>query len=122
MSEYFNSFDSNMYHENQNTGMGDENNGLHTEAPKQTRKKKHTGRAGRTAKRIGAITLSAVLFGGVAAGTFQGNTRSSGIRRSRLKAHQQEALQKAPRQERRSPLIPETDRYFRLLPPPPPIP
>ena len=78
MSEYFNSFDSNMYHENQNTGMGDENNGLHTEAPKQTRKKKHTGRAGRTAKRIGAITLSAVLFGGVAAGTFQGVNYLSG--------------------------------------------
>ena len=78
MSEYFNSFDSNMYHENQNTGMGDENNGLHTEAPKQTRKKKHTGRAGRTAKRIGAITLSAVLFGGVAAGAFQGVNCLSG--------------------------------------------
>ena len=66
MSEYFNNYDSNMYHENQN--MSDENNGLHTQAPKQPKKKKHSGRAGRTAKRIGAITLSAVLFGGIAAG------------------------------------------------------
>ena len=79
MSEYFNNYDSNMYnmyHENQN--MSDENNGLHTQAPKQPKKKKHSGRAGRTAKRIGAITLSAVLFGGIAAGAFQGVNCLSG--------------------------------------------
>ena len=79
MSEYFNNYDSNMYnmyHENQN--MSDENNGLHTQAPKQPKKKKHSGRAGRTAKRIGAITLSAVLCGGIAAGAFQGVNCLSG--------------------------------------------
>ncbi len=41
MSEYFNSFDSNMYHENQNTGMGDENNGLHTEVPEADQERKN---------------------------------------------------------------------------------
>ena len=53
--------------------MGSGYNNIHTPAPEQPQKKrKSSGKAARTAKRIGAITLSAVLFGGVAAGTFQG--------------------------------------------------
>lgn len=52
-------------------------------SPKSTNRKK-SGKAGRIAKKIGAITLSAALFGGVAAGSFQavntliGRTEASG--------------------------------------------
>ena len=73
MSEYsYNNYNQNPYNtENQNMGSG--YNNIHTPAPEQPQKKrKSSGKAARTAKRIGAITLSAVLFGGVAAGTFQG--------------------------------------------------
>ena len=70
MSEYYNNYSQNPYMGNQN--MGSENNGLHTPEPSAPKRRKSSGRAARTAKKIGAITLSAVLFGGVAAGTFQG--------------------------------------------------
>ena len=73
MSEYsYNNYNQNPYNTgNQNMGSG--YNNIHTPAPEQPQKKrKSSGKAARTAKRIGAITLSAVLFGGVAAGTFQG--------------------------------------------------
>ena len=70
MSEYYNNYSQNPYMGNQNTGS--ENNGLHTPQPSAPKRRKSSGRAARTAKKIGAITLSAVLFGGVAAGTFQG--------------------------------------------------
>ncbi|HJA93028.1 MAG TPA: trypsin-like peptidase domain-containing protein [Candidatus Eisenbergiella merdipullorum] len=45
---------------------------MHTPSSEKPRKRRTSGRAARIAKRAGAITLSAVLFGGVAAGTFQG--------------------------------------------------
>lgn len=51
----------------QYSGLNDELN--HTSAQKL--KKQHNGRAMRAVKRMGVITLSAALFGGVAAGTFQ---------------------------------------------------
>ena len=70
MSEYYNNYSQNPYMGNQN--MGSENNGLHTPEPSAPKRRKSSGRAARTANKIGAITLSAVLFGGVAAGTFQG--------------------------------------------------
>ena len=70
MSQYYNNYSQNPYMGNQN--MGSENNGLHTPEPSAPKRRKSSGRAARTAKKIGAITLSAVLFGGVAAGTFQG--------------------------------------------------
>ncbi len=70
MSEYYNNYSQTPYMGNQN--MGSENNGLHTPEPSAPKRRKSSGRAARTAKKIGAITLSAVLFGGVAAGTFQG--------------------------------------------------
>ena len=70
MSEYYNNYSQNSYMGNQD--MGSENNGLHTPEPSEPKRRKSSGRAMRTAKKIGAITLSAVLFGGVAAGTFQG--------------------------------------------------
>ena len=70
MSEYYNNYSQNPYMGNQD--MGSENNGLHTPEPSEPKRRKSSGRAMRTAKKIGAITLSAVLFGGVAAGTFQG--------------------------------------------------
>lgn len=44
-------------------------------APK---KRKSSGRAARAAKKIGAITLSAVLFGGVASGTFLAVNKAAG--------------------------------------------
>ena len=73
MSEYsYNNYNQNPYNMgNQNMGSG--YNNIHTPAPEQPpKKRKSSGKAARTAKKIGAITLSAVLFGGVAAGTFQG--------------------------------------------------
>ena len=48
------------------------------QAPAPKNKRQHNGRAVRAAKRIGAITLSAVLFGGVAAGTFQAVNYAAG--------------------------------------------
>ena len=73
MSEYsYNNYNQNPYNTGNQT-MGSGYNNIHTPAPEQPQKKrKSSGKAARTAKRIGAITLSAVLFGGVAAGTFQG--------------------------------------------------
>lgn len=70
MSEYsYNNYDQNPYMQNQDMGNAYGNG---APAPQQPpRKRKSSGRAARTAKKIGAITLSAVLFGGVAAGTFQ---------------------------------------------------
>lgn len=47
------------------------------QTPKPNRKKTNAGMK-RIAKRAGAIALSAVLFGGVAAGTFQGVNRLTG--------------------------------------------
>lgn len=66
MSEYNNSFEN----RDQMYQYGYQNS-ENTPAPAPAPKKRHTGNAGRTVKKIGAITLSAVLFGGVAAGTFQ---------------------------------------------------
>ena len=63
MSEYYNNYSQNPYMGNQD--MGSENNGLHTPEPSAPKRRKSSGRAARTAKKIGAITLSAVLFGGV---------------------------------------------------------
>ena len=73
MSEYsYNNYNQNPYNTGNQT-MGSGYNNIHTPAPEQPQKKrKSSGKVARTAKRIGAITLSAVLFGGVAAGTFQG--------------------------------------------------
>lgn len=66
MSEYNNNFENKdqMY-------QYDFHNNETVPAPVREPKKRHTGKTGRTVKKIGAITLSAVLFGGVAAGTFQ---------------------------------------------------
>ena len=72
MSEYFNNYDSNMYnmyHENQN--MSDENNGLHTQAPKQPKKKKHSGRAGRTASALRILSMIGRGRDGTVAGRFR---------------------------------------------------
>lgn len=71
MSEYYTNNSQNPYMGNQDRNTNMENSGLHTPSGQPGRK--NTGRkAARVAKKIGAITLSAVLFGGVAAGTFQG--------------------------------------------------
>ena len=74
MSEYsYNNYNQNPYTGNQNMGSNYNNgNNVHTPAPEQPGKRGSSGRAARTAKKIGAIALSAVLFGGIAAGTFQG--------------------------------------------------
>lgn len=58
----------------QYSGLNDELN--HTSAQKL--KKQHNGRAMRAVKRMGVITLSAALFGGVAAGTFQAVNYAAG--------------------------------------------
>lgn len=68
MSEYNNNFENRdqMYqYNNQNNG--------YQQVPEmpQPKKRKSGGKAARTLKKAGAIALSAVLFGGVAAGTFQ---------------------------------------------------
>lgn len=47
-------------------------------APQKPPRRKSSGKAARTAKKIGAITLSAALFGGVAAGAFQAVNYVSG--------------------------------------------
>ena len=66
MSEYNNNFE-NKDNMDQYGFQGGELN----QAPARKSKKQHSGRTGRAVKKLGAITLSAVLFGGVAAGTFQ---------------------------------------------------
>ena len=66
MSEYNNNFE-NKDNMDQYGFQGGEFN----QAPARKSKKQHSGRTGRAVKKLGAITLSAVLFGGVAAGTFQ---------------------------------------------------
>ncbi len=66
MSEYNNNFE-NKDNMDQYGCQGGELN----QAPARKSKKQHSGRTGRAVKKLGAITLSAVLFGGVAAGTFQ---------------------------------------------------
>lgn len=71
MSEYFNNYSQNSYTGNQDVEMGSVA-GLYTPDSERPKKRKRSGKAGRAAKKIGTITLSAVLFGGVAAGTFQG--------------------------------------------------
>lgn len=75
MSEYNNNFENRdqMYqYNNPNSGYQQV-----PETP-QPRKRKSGGRAARTLKKAGAIALSAVLFGGVAAGTFQTVNRITG--------------------------------------------
>ncbi|MBQ7840527.1 MAG: trypsin-like peptidase domain-containing protein [Lachnospiraceae bacterium] len=52
--------------------------------PSGSRKKQH--KAGRAIKKIGAFTLSAVLFGGVASGTFLGITNAAGYSPETLSA------------------------------------
>lgn len=47
-------------------------------APQKPPRRRSSGKAARTAKKIGAITLSAALFGGVAAGAFQAVNYVSG--------------------------------------------
>lgn len=54
-------------------------NGELNQAPAQKSKKQHKGRAARAVKKMGVITLSAALFGGVAAGTFQAVNRAVGF-------------------------------------------
>lgn len=89
MSEYsYNNYNQNPYTGNQN--MGSDYNNVHTPAPEQPRKRKTSGKAARTAKKIGAITLSAILFGGVAAGTFQGVNYLTGYTRTVQAAAQEE--------------------------------
>lgn len=66
MSGYHNNFEikDEMYqYSSQNGGF--------IPAPVQKSGKRHNGKVVRAVKRIGVITLSAALFGGVAAGTFQ---------------------------------------------------
>lgn len=53
-------------------------NGELNQAPVQKVKKQHNGKAVHAVKKIGALTLSAVLFGGVAAGTFQAVNYAAG--------------------------------------------
>lgn len=53
-------------------------NGELNQAPAQKSKRQHNSRVGRAAKKMGVITLSAVLFGGVAAGTFQAVNYAAG--------------------------------------------
>lgn len=73
MSGYYNNFEDRdeIY---QYSGLNDELN--HTSAQKL--KKQHNGRAMHAVKRMGVITLSAALFGGVAAGTFQAVNYAAG--------------------------------------------
>lgn len=52
----------------------------------KSKKRRSSGRAGRMAKKVGAITLSAVLFGGVASGTFLAVNAAAGYSPSALKA------------------------------------
>lgn len=73
MSGYYNNFESRdkMYQYSSQSGELNQ-------APAPKRKRQHGGRAGRTVKKLGVITLSAVLFGGVAAGTFQAVNYATG--------------------------------------------
>ena len=54
-----------MYHYNMTEGNTEPSQG-----PGRNKKRRSSGKAARIAKKIGAITLSAVLFGGVSFGTF----------------------------------------------------
>lgn len=76
MSEYTNNNFENRDQMYQYSGL---NNGsqMPSEVPGPNRKKSR-GKAARVLKKAGAITLSAVLFGGVAAGTFQAVNRITG--------------------------------------------
>lgn len=93
MSEYsYNNYNQNPYMGNQNMGSNYNNvNNVHTPAPEQPKKHGASGRAVRTAKKIGAIALSAVLFGGIAAGTFQGVNYLTGFIPDRTAQAAQEA-------------------------------
>lgn len=73
MSGYNNNFEN-----REEIGQYGCQNGELNQAPAQKLKKQHGGRAARTVKKIGVITLSAVLFGGVAAGTFQAVNHAAG--------------------------------------------
>lgn len=73
MSEYRNNFENRdaMYqYGSQNVEWN--------QALSQNLKKQHKGKAVRAVKKIGVITLSAMLFGGVAAGTFQAVNYAAG--------------------------------------------
>lgn len=58
----------------------------HLENSHGPNRKKPDNRMQRLAKRAGAIALSAVLFGGVAAGTFQSINRLTGYQSSGIQA------------------------------------
>lgn len=73
MSEYsYNTYSQSTHMQNQNMGAGNDYNNGHPPDPGQPKKRKFSEKAARTAKRICAITASAVLFGGISAGVFQG--------------------------------------------------
>lgn len=75
MSEYNSNFESREQMYQYNSQNGGVQGAPASPAP---RKRKAHGGAARAARKIGAITLSAVLFGGVAAGTFQAVNRLTG--------------------------------------------
>lgn len=87
MSEYtnFNQGSDNSF-ENTNQTYHYENSSI--PAPRAPRKRRGNGKAGRTAKKIGAVALSAVLFGGVASGTFLGINYAAGYTPGALQAQQ----------------------------------
>jgi len=62
-----------MYHYNMTEGNTEPSQG-----PGRNKKRRSSGKAARIAKKIGAITLSAVLFGGVSFGTFYGFSYAAG--------------------------------------------
>ena len=87
MSEYtnFNQGSDNSF-ENTNQTYHYENSSI--PAPRAPRNRRGNGKAGRTAKKIGAVALSAVLFGGVASGTFLGINYAAGYTPGALQAQQ----------------------------------
>lgn len=73
MSGYPNDFENRDEMYQHSSQSGEWNQAL---APKL--EKQRSGRTGRVVKKIGAIALSAVLFGSVAAGTFQAMNHAAG--------------------------------------------
>ena len=91
-----------MY-ENENQSFDNREQDYHyTNTPEQQTpahpRKKNTN-AARIAKKAGAIALSAVLFGGVASGTFLGVNYAAGYRNNTSTAASSEMLPPLPRQQ-----------------------
>jgi hypothetical protein len=91
-----------MY-ENENQSFDNREQDYHyTNTPEQqapTRPRKKNTNAARIAKKAGAIALSAVLFGGVASGTFLGVTTRQAIGTMLQQLHPRKVLPLLPRRQ-----------------------